>query len=239
MKTTFPICLLIFILSSCAFHSGMVSTDLAPENVFYEEVAVGHSKTTQVFGIGGLKRDALVLDAKKNMYQNFPLDSGERYLNMTVDFKTTYVLMVRKLQCQVSADIISARKEKAMYSENYFEAITPKVINDSLFMVGDTLYASDSTRYKILKFKTEDNAYLANLDNPNDSTYTSKPVEFTTLLSQFKGYELDEVLRFRGNTYIVKRFKWKRAVLLNTLDGQTYYVSYKNLNKGAARNIKG
>jgi hypothetical protein len=39
-------------------------------------IATGTAETMQVFGIGGLKREALVLDAKKNLYTNYPLSDG-------------------------------------------------------------------------------------------------------------------------------------------------------------------
>jgi len=183
-----------------------------------------------------MARKSLVQEAKKNMYKNFPLEEGERYINMTVDFKTTYFLIGRKVRCSVSSDIISANEENSsLYSDEYLEMLSPNIQNDSLFIVGDTITGRDNTLYKILSFKTEDEAYLKKLDNSLDTLFSKTPVSITGLLKEFKGYQLDERLKMNGKTFIIKGFKMKKAVLLNSFNGYLYHYKYKKLDQKAAR----
>jgi len=97
-----------FILSSCAFHSGMMTGNaaLTTNNYKLVKIASGTASTTKIFGIGGLAKDALVLSAKKDMMQNNPLKDGQALANVTVDFKYSSFVIVMKEKVTVSADII-------------------------------------------------------------------------------------------------------------------------------------
>lgn len=100
--------LLFAFLSSCALHSGMVGGDIPDMNTKCVRVGTAHgsSKTSQVFGIGGTKRDALVFDAKENMYSNYPLDPLQQYAFVTVDFKRAFFPFFSSTQVVISADIL-------------------------------------------------------------------------------------------------------------------------------------
>lgn len=66
----------------------------------------GRAKTTHIFGIGGLKPTALVHEAKKDLYLNFPLEKGQAYANITVDFKRSFFPLVGTTIATVSADLV-------------------------------------------------------------------------------------------------------------------------------------
>jgi len=69
-------------------------------------LAVGTASTQHVMGIGGLGKDALILEAKRNLYSNYPLKKGQALANVTVDIKRSMFPFVFKTLATVSADVI-------------------------------------------------------------------------------------------------------------------------------------
>jgi hypothetical protein len=95
-------------MSSCAFHSGMMTGNASISNNNFRVVnfAEGHSQTTHILGIGGLKNPAIVLAAKRDLLENYPLKTGQALANITVDFKRTFFFLGMTTSATVSADII-------------------------------------------------------------------------------------------------------------------------------------
>ncbi len=59
------------ILFSCANHYGTFSnTNPLDDNTSVVGIAIGKSETESFFGIGGLDKNALVFEAKKDLYDN-------------------------------------------------------------------------------------------------------------------------------------------------------------------------
>lgn len=110
------------ILSSCAIHTGNTSSNAAVTNDNFRimDLAIGQAHTKQVFGIGGLKPDALVLDAKRSMYRNYPLEAGQIYSNITVDYKRSFYLIVVTTMVTVSADIVQFNPTESQKKEDLF-----------------------------------------------------------------------------------------------------------------------
>ena len=98
----------IFLLSSCAFHTGLFtnSTSLSSNNFKVVKLAKGSAKTTKYFGIGGLAKDALVFEAKKDLLANYPLKENQALANVTVDFKNSIMFFVMETKVTMTADII-------------------------------------------------------------------------------------------------------------------------------------
>lgn len=96
------------ITSSCAMHWGMMTgnASLSSNNFKTMKMVTGTAKATKIFGLGGLGKDALVLEAKKDMLMNYPLKDGQALANVTVDFKTSYVFFVITEKATVTADIV-------------------------------------------------------------------------------------------------------------------------------------
>jgi hypothetical protein len=98
----------VFLLSSCAIHSGIMSdsASLGSNNFKMVKYAQGEAKVTKILGIGGLGKNALVAEAKKDLVQNNPLKEGQTLANLTVDFKTSFLLIVSTTKVTVTADIV-------------------------------------------------------------------------------------------------------------------------------------
>ncbi len=97
-------------LSSCAFHSGMIqgSAILQSNNFVYIKRDVsGTAAAHYVFGIGGLSKDELVAEAKKNLITQNQIKDNQTLVNITVGWKRTFIyLLVFSNRCTMTADII-------------------------------------------------------------------------------------------------------------------------------------
>ncbi|UTW66916.1 hypothetical protein KFE94_02025 [bacterium SCSIO 12643] len=141
MKNLLLINLLALIMSSCAFHTGMMTgnASIANNNFRVAGIIDGQASTTHILGIGGLSKSALVLEAKKDMLTNYPLRKGQALANVTVDIKKTFVLFYEKTLITVSADVIDFNP---MDTEEEFEDVY-LLYNPNAhvgFKVGDTVY---------------------------------------------------------------------------------------------------
>ena len=96
--------------SNCAMHTGYMqsSASLSSNNFSYVKRDVqGTAKATYVFGIGGLKRTALVNDAKKNLLDNYQLQNNQALVDITVNWKQTMIMpFVMFNRCTVTASIV-------------------------------------------------------------------------------------------------------------------------------------
>lgn len=108
LKLIIAVAIIGLLATSCATHLGMMTgnASLSANNFKVVKIASGHSKTTKIFGLGGLAKDALVLDAKKDMLLNNPLRDGQALSNVTVDFKTSFIFFVITEKVTVAADIV-------------------------------------------------------------------------------------------------------------------------------------
>ncbi len=99
----------IALFTSCAVHQGNMnnSASLNKANFNYvEQNLKGSSHTIKVLGIGGLGDDALVDDAKQAMLTDTNLQANQALVNVTVNWKNSWVFFVRKSKCTVTADIV-------------------------------------------------------------------------------------------------------------------------------------
>lgn len=100
------------LFSSCAVHTGFMndSASISSNNFKMIRYAEGTSSTTRIFGLGGLAKNALVAEAKKDLIQNNPLKDGQTLANVTVDFKNSFMLFVIKTKVTVTADIVEFKE---------------------------------------------------------------------------------------------------------------------------------
>ena len=95
---------------SCAFHSGMIqgSAILQSNNFVYIKRDVsGTAAAHYVFGIGGLSKDELVAEAKKNLITQNQIKDNQTLVNITVGWKRTFIYpLVISNRCTMTADII-------------------------------------------------------------------------------------------------------------------------------------
>ena len=95
--------------SSCAIHNGYMnnSVSLSQANFSYTQTSIsGTASTLKVFGIGGLKRSAIVEEAKKDMLTIHPLQPNQALANITVNWKTGFYFIVITNKCTVTADVV-------------------------------------------------------------------------------------------------------------------------------------
>jgi glycerol uptake facilitator-like aquaporin len=64
----------LILFGSCAVHYGQLSTNavIVDKNFHIVGVGIGESHTIKILGVGGLKKNAMVFEAKKN-YTRKPL----------------------------------------------------------------------------------------------------------------------------------------------------------------------
>jgi len=146
MKNLLLISLLALIMSSCAFHAGMMTgnASITDNNFRVVKIIDGQAFTTHILGIGGLSKSALVLEAKKNMLKNHPLRKGQALANVTVDVKKTFVLIYVKTLITVSADVIDFNPED---SDNEFDEIMPQYYKGKTINIRSDINVGDSVYY--------------------------------------------------------------------------------------------
>lgn len=109
MKASVLLLVVSLLLSSCAYHIGTVgggSAVITDANFSHVDFAYGTARTTHFFGIGGAQKDALVLEAKRNLYLNYKLQPKQAIGQTIVDFKRTIFFPFLFTKVTVSAEII-------------------------------------------------------------------------------------------------------------------------------------
>lgn len=102
---------LLLSLSGCgAALSGYMnnSAALSANNYTYvQQDLQGTAQATYVLGIGGMNREGIVAEAKKNMLENATLQDGQALTNTTVNFKySSFLGIVSTTKCIVTADLV-------------------------------------------------------------------------------------------------------------------------------------
>lgn len=106
----FSIVILLFLTSCAAFHSGYMSNSasLGAANFSYVKQNIkGEDTASYFFGIGGMAKETLVNNAKQKMIASNPLSSNQALANITVNFKSSFILGIfYTVRCIVTADIV-------------------------------------------------------------------------------------------------------------------------------------
>ncbi|WP_146194173.1 DUF6567 family protein [Brumimicrobium oceani] len=147
-------CVFATFLNSCAFHSGVMTGNAALSDANFKVVdyAVGTSETFKVFGLGGVATDALVLEAKRNLYKNYPLKAGQALANVSVDFKRSFFPVVSKNKVVVSADIIDFNTSAIAKSESQsFPLGSTMVAKEGYNDYNEVVYFKYQGEYKLGK----------------------------------------------------------------------------------------
>ncbi len=111
-KIIFGLFVIAALFSSCATHMGnfISSASLSSPNFKYISLVKGEAETSKFLGFGGMKNEALVAEAKTNMFQNYPLKDNQAYANICVDFKYSFLLLASKTKVTITADIVEFTK---------------------------------------------------------------------------------------------------------------------------------
>lgn len=123
----------------------MISSSSIGKKVRYEDIAVGVVQTTTFFGIGGVNKDALVLEAKRKLIASRPLTTNEEYANFTLDFKRTLFLSFSRTKVTMSADVVRYISDNAndsikdVYSDAYKAKLLGQKTVSGIFNIGDSI----------------------------------------------------------------------------------------------------
>ena len=122
----------VFLLMvSCRIHNGQLTSAPTGHNYIYVAHIKGKSEAKYWFGIGGLKQNELIDQAKYNMSQSRPLHKNEAYANMTLDMQKSYWLIFTKMEVFVSADIIfHSDNNNFRYSGDYAKYIGKDTLHE-------------------------------------------------------------------------------------------------------------
>jgi len=143
------ILLLPSILTSCiVLNSGNVSSGpLLDVKDKYRETARGEAHSILYLMLLGPQKNDLLLKAKRNMYQNRPLQAGEYYANFTGDLsKTIYLFgLIVVTKAIVSAEVIQSTSNSAQDEQNKDSSHFFKV-SLNISSKGDFVYKTDTFR---------------------------------------------------------------------------------------------
>lgn len=129
-------------MTSCVtYHQGAISSSTVSRTVKYQDIAIGVSQINKFWGLGGISKDALVLEARREMIKNRPLAPKEQYVNFTVDFKYTFWPIVSQTKVTMCADVISFSNDSTgeVYSAKYKDKLLGKSLSNELFAIGDSV----------------------------------------------------------------------------------------------------
>lgn len=109
VKLLFPIVVVLFVFYGCAVHNGYMnnSASLSQANFSYVNTNIsGTASTLNVIGFGGLRKQAIVAEAKENMLKENPLKPNQALTNITVNWKMGFYLIAIMNTCTVTADVV-------------------------------------------------------------------------------------------------------------------------------------
>lgn len=189
----------VALLSSCAYHFGTVtslSVSGQDKNIEYRDVAMGYSKASYLFGIGGLGKDALTNEAKRNMYLSYPLRNGENFENLTLDHKVFLFGPYVRHEAIVIADVVRRDSGNHIsYNSNYINFLASNVkrkqhgisLNEQVAYYKNRIYEAKVLRLNRRKVTI----FYVN----KRGAITVKNVRYDYI---FKGYDLDEIEKKYG-----------------------------------------
>jgi len=197
----FLIISLVFFLGSCAFHSGTLNSTTTAEPVFHKDIGVGVASTHLVFGLGGLSKDALILEARKNLMENRPLEGAEQYNNISTDFKRTVFLMVFKTKVTMVADVVAPKDSvnQPTYSDEYLSKMSQPNFAWDLFGIVDSVYVGKYDLGIIMRFIEDDSDGKVEVQyNDSEGDFRTKIVSsrkiYTREKTEHKGYRIGQEL---------------------------------------------
>lgn len=124
MKLIVTILTIALLTTSCAYHGGIMTgnASLSNNNFKIIGVAKGVASTTKIIGMGGLDKQSLVYEAKKDLYKNFPLKPGQALANISVDFSDAFYFILNKTTVTIHAEVVDYNNDsrlKPSYALSY------------------------------------------------------------------------------------------------------------------------
>ncbi len=176
------------VLTSCAANYGTISTNVIESDFECVDMAIGMAERFHFLGFGNSSKDALMFSAKKDLINSHPLGTNEQYVNYTVDFKTSYWLIINKTKVVVTADVIKigGGADQKVYSQKYQQKIASVQLDSDLFEVGDSVMIKDKKVGTIISVETPNLVTVAYSDRNGD--VVTKKVSVNRIYSINKNY---------------------------------------------------
>tara|TARA_B110000208_G_scaffold185843_1_gene241584 strand:- start:631 stop:1323 length:693 start_codon:yes stop_codon:yes gene_type:complete len=228
-NSVFRLCaafLVSYIMTSCAAsHSGNMlnSASLSTDNFYYVKTNVfASAECTYFLGLGGYEHEALVGEAKQNLYLKTRLSDNQTLANVTVSWKTqvTFLGFIVRRKCTISADVVEFKSEQSASQKNRTVVETPELTNK-------TEVAMNSNA-RLLKRVTE----LNNLGS-RVKVIASTPKSVTDLDSDqqkiFKGLFKEYFRAFQSLPPSVKQKINSNDLVISAEELGNYYQAYLSL----------
>jgi hypothetical protein len=201
--------------------SGSASLD-APNFMYKKQNVFGEAQATYVLGIGGVARQSLIVEAKKNMLKANPLLKNQALANVSVSYKSTGFLgiIVVTVKCNVSADIVEFGSMQTDFSQSDTQSSSVIVSKDNNSKIETK---SDNKNVAIeIKSDNKNVAIETKSDNKKveiDTKTENKKVEIDTETSlkigdkvniisyygrPFKGPVVGKVFEIQKNNFIIE-----------------------------------
>jgi hypothetical protein len=234
MKNLLLYLLILTILSACSSHKGSLSATTIGKNAVFEDVAVGVSQSSSFLNIGGLKKEALIFEAKTNLYRNRPLKANEEYANFTVDFQNIFIILYRRTKVTVTADVLLYKSDTIteLFSENYRNKTFYKSKQEKFddFRIGDSVLTKNRIHGKILSFEPNSKIRFSYVNHKNE--YQTKKIHSDRLFSKenkFSNLKYNDTVIFK-NTQI-SQTKYVRNGILKGFKKDKLLVHYDKIEK--------
>jgi hypothetical protein len=170
----------VLLFSSCAFHTGSFSnsTPLNPQEYKLVGQATGAARVVRVLGLGGIDRQALVYEAKRNLYKNHPIKEGQVLTNVTVDFKRAFYPFWNTTTATITAEVLELRERptvlndpEAIYNILYHRGISPLEDTLKIFAIGAKVLFRKGDGYEagIIKAQTRTKVSIIYLDEKDNA----------------------------------------------------------------------
>jgi hypothetical protein len=196
MKRTILAITVICILSSCATHQGTMNISTIDNNIIYQRTAIGVSQSNRILGIGGGSRDALIYDAKRELFKNYPIQANESYMNFTLDIKNTKYILYAQTKITVKADIIKTTTDSNTqpFSDSFINQLGRNdFFKSELFEIGDTIIFDNSKKGVIISFPKFEQAKILIISEQESLQSKDMSIyDIYTNNKDFKGYKIGE-----------------------------------------------
>ncbi len=140
--------LLIFSSACTAYHhGGITASNHTDEKLSVVDFAHGYAKVNRFLFIGGVNRDVLIADAKRNLLLNYPLKEGQFFTNYIVDFKESfYFYGIHSTTVTITAEVAS--KESSDFLNEMREDVSKKYSN---YQLGQKVFFKKGSSYNPAK----------------------------------------------------------------------------------------
>lgn len=239
MKKTLLIFLLLFLFYSCvSYQSGGISSDLVSPNSVYTDIAIGSANSNRFLGLGGMRKDALLFEAKRSMMTSRPLRQNEAYANITYDWKRTFAFFIDRTKVTVTADVVTILENpiEDRYSENYKSAIflkNPTI--DSAFSIGKDVITSRIFYGRIIESKQKHRSKVSYRNKKGEYKTRTIHHEFLyTLKGQWKDFQVGDSIEYY-TPYETRPIEaliigiGLRRMMVRTLEGNVEQPYYKDI----------